>query len=106
MSDGDIADKIAATIREKRVVVYMKGSPMMPQCGFSAKTLETLKAAGLKPADLKTVNVLQDDKIRQGIKDYTGWPTVPQVFIDGEFIGGCDIVTELFAKGELAEKLK
>ena len=96
-------EDIKATIEQHRVVIYMKGSPMMPQCGFSAATIEVFKALGVK---FHTVNVLADPSVREGVKQLTGWPTIPQVFVDGKFIGGCDIVKEMNASGELAELLK
>jgi len=83
------------------VVLYMKGTPEFPQCGFSAKVVQLLKSAGL--SDFLTVNVLENPEIRQGIKDYSDWPTIPQLFVRGEFIGGCDIVTEMAETGELRE---
>lgn len=90
------------TVNSHKVVLFMKGSKMFPQCGFSAAVVEVLKAHGV---DFLDVNVLRDPNIRDGIKEYSEWPTIPQLYIDGEFIGGCDIVREMDAAGELSEKL-
>lgn len=97
-----IFDQIQKTIDENQIVLFMKGTADFPQCGFSGKVIQILKACH---ADFKDVNVLDDPALRQGIKDFTKWPTIPQVYIRGEFIGGCDIVTELFEKGELQKML-
>ena len=94
----DIQQKIKNLVENNKVVLFMKGTPEMPQCGFSARTIQCLKAVG---APIEAVDVLADAEIRQGIKDFTNWPTIPQVFIKGEFIGGCDIVGEMFQTGEL-----
>jgi monothiol glutaredoxin len=96
----ELRAKIDAMVAAKRVVVFMKGSSMMPMCGFSASALATLRAAGAK--DLATHDVLKDPALREGIKEYSGWPTIPQVFVDGKLVGGCDIVKELHERGELA----
>jgi len=96
--------RIEDKINSAPVVIFMKGSPMLPQCGFSAQTVEVLRRSGVE--DLVYEDVLADPDIRQGIKEHTGWPTIPQVFIKGEFVGGCDIVTEMYQKGELPEKIK
>lgn len=98
-----IEDKIKQQITDHSVVLYMKGTPQMPQCGFSAKVVQLLKAAGQD--EFFTINVLDDPEIRQGIKDFSQWPTIPQLYVRGEFIGGCDIVTEMFDTGELQELL-
>jgi monothiol glutaredoxin len=90
------------TIKSNKVVLFMKGNKSFPQCGFSSAVSETLKAHGVAFLD---VNVLRDPAIREGIKEYSEWPTIPQLYIDGEFIGGCDIVREMDASGELADKL-
>ena len=89
-------------VKSERVVLFMKGSRSFPQCGFSATVVQILNS--LVP-EYKTVNVLADPTIRQGVKDYSSWPTVPQLYVDGEFVGGCDIVREMFASGELQKKL-
>jgi len=96
--------QIKDTVSKNKVVIFMKGTPEAPQCGFSAQAINMLKEAGAK--SVVGVDVLADPSIRQGVKDFTQWPTLPQIFINGEFIGGCDIVTEMFERGELQEKLK
>lgn len=93
-----VADRIKALTEEKDVVLFMKGTPTFPQCGFSSTVVQILDYIG---ADYGAVNVLDDPEIRQGIKDYNNWPTIPQIFVKGEFIGGCDIVKEMFETGEL-----
>ena len=92
-------DTIRQQVTENPVVLYMKGSAQFPQCGFSAKAVQILKACDA--AKIVTVDVLQDADIRQGIKEYASWPTIPQIYIKGEFIGGADIMTEMFQSGEL-----
>lgn len=98
---------VQETIREQvtghKVVLYMKGTPQFPQCGFSANAVQILKTSGV--ADLYTVNVLADPEIRQGIKDYANWPTIPQLYINGEFVGGSDIMNEMFKSGELQKMI-
>jgi monothiol glutaredoxin len=91
-------DRIKADIASNDVVLYMKGTPAMPQCGFSATVVHILDHVGVK---YKGVNVLADPEIRQGIKDFSNWPTIPQLYVKGEFVGGCDIVKEMFESGEL-----
>ncbi|MBC7146980.1 MAG: Grx4 family monothiol glutaredoxin [Thioclava marina] len=91
-------DQIAQQIAENDVVLYMKGTRDMPQCGFSSRVAGVLNFMGV---DYKDVNVLADQEIRQGIKDYSDWPTIPQLYVKGEFVGGCDIVTEMTLSGEL-----
>lgn len=91
-------EQIKKTIDENKVVLFMKGTKDFPQCGFSGKVVQILRSCNV---DFKDVNVLADPDLRQGIKDFTNWPTIPQLYIHGEFIGGCDIVTELFESGEL-----
>ena len=93
-----VADRIKSLTEEKDVVLFMKGTPTFPQCGFSSTVVQILDYIG---ADYGAVNVLEDPEIRQGIKDYNNWPTIPQIFVKGEFIGGCDIVKEMFETGEL-----
>ena len=95
-----VQDQIAKTVSENDVVLYMKGTPTFPQCGFSSTVVQVLDYLG---ADYESVNVLEDPEIRQGIKTYNNWPTIPQVFVKGEFIGGCDIVREMFESGELRQ---
>jgi monothiol glutaredoxin len=99
----DIQQKIQETILSNDVVLYMKGTKDFPQCGFSATVVQILKNIG---ADFLDVDVLRDAEIRQGIKDFSDWPTVPQLYVKGEFLGGCDIVKEMFQSGELQEILK
>ncbi|PRP88112.1 monothiol glutaredoxin-5, mitochondrial precursor [Planoprotostelium fungivorum] len=101
---GNVKDLIAETIASKPVVVFMKGTPSAPQCGFSATVVRILQMQGLK--DFKGVNVLEDDTIRNGIKEYTNWPTIPQVFVNKEFIGGCDIMRSMHESGELKTLLQ
>jgi len=95
----DIQEKIRQQIDADPVVLYMKGTPDFPQCGFSSKAVKLLKKAGV--TDFLAVNVLEDTEIRQAIKEFSRWPTIPQVYIDGEFIGGSDILEALFESGEL-----
>ena len=94
----DTNTRIAQIVGDNDVVLFMKGTPDFPQCGFSGQVVQILNYLGI---DYKGVNVLADDDLRQGIKDYTNWPTVPQLYVKGEFIGGCDIVREMFQQGEL-----
>lgn len=100
--DEAVKSKLEDTIKKNRVVLFMKGNKHFPQCGFSAQVVGILKELG---APFETVNVLQDPAVRDGIKEYSSWPTIPQLYVDGEFIGGCDIVKELYAAGELQKKL-
>lgn len=93
-----IKDKIQQQISDASIVLYMKGSPQMPQCGFSAKVTQLLNTCGAKFA---SYDVLADPELRQGLKEFSNWPTFPQLYINGELIGGCDIVTELHQQGEL-----
>ena len=102
----DIIEEIKTTIAENPVVLFMKGSPDFPQCGFSAQTIQALKYAGLDETNLSAFDVLSNEEVRKAIKSYTNWPTIPQVFVRGQFIGGCDVVTEMAQKGELQELLK
>ncbi|MDK9723251.1 MAG: Grx4 family monothiol glutaredoxin [Sterolibacteriaceae bacterium MAG5] len=99
----DVQQQIKETVTNNPVVLYMKGTAQFPQCGFSSRAVQILKACGVK--DFVTVNVLADEGIRQGIKDYANWPTIPQLYIRGEFIGGSDIMTEMYQAGELQQKL-
>lgn len=93
-------DKIKETVTSNDVVLYMKGTKTMPQCGFSSRVAGVLNFMGVDYAD---VNVLADEEIRQGIKEYSDWPTIPQLYVKGEFVGGCDIITEMTLSGELDE---
>ncbi len=99
---SDIQNKINELIKNNKVVIFMKGTPEAPMCGFSAQSVQALRAVG---APIVGVDVLSDPAIRQGIKDFTNWPTIPQIFINGEFVGGCDIVTEMFQRGDLKKML-
>ena len=99
----EIKSKIKTMIDENSVVLFMKGTPDSPQCGFSMAVSNVLKHLNAK---FKGVNVLEDENLRQGIKDFSDWPTIPQLYIKGEFIGGCDIVKEMFEKGELKKLLE
>ena len=96
-------ETIKADIENNDVVLFMKGTSTMPQCGFSSRVAGVLNYMGIA---YKDVNVLADDEIRQGIKDFSDWPTVPQLYVKGEFVGGCDIITEMVLKGELDELLQ
>ncbi len=100
---SDAQQKIQKTISDNEVVLFMKGTKDFPQCGFSATIVQILKNLG---TDFLDVDVLRDSEIRQGIKDFSDWPTIPQLYIKGEFLGGCDIVKEMFQSGELQEILK
>lgn len=100
----DIKAKINEQLTSKDVVLYMKGDPKFPLCGFSAKAIKILQNCGV--TDYLTINVLADPEIRQGIKEFSNWPTVPQLYIRGEFIGGSDIMAEMYESGELQQKLK
>jgi monothiol glutaredoxin len=99
----DIKSTIDTLVKANDVVLFMKGTAEMPQCGFSGRSTQILKHLGV---DFKDVNVLADDALRQGIKDYTNWPTIPQLYVKGEFVGGADIIMEMFQSGELAGLLK
>jgi monothiol glutaredoxin len=98
-----VQEKIHQQVTSNRVVLYMKGTPQFPQCGFSAKAVQILRACGIK--DFATVNVLEDAEIRQGIKEYANWPTIPQLYINGQFVGGSDIMGEMYQSGELQKLL-
>ena len=98
MSQTAAHDQIAKDISENDVMLYMKGTPVFPQCGFSALVVQVLSELGVK---FKAVDVLKDPDIRQGIKEFSNWPTIPQLYVKGEFVGGCDIIKEMFEQGEL-----
>ncbi|MCC6916128.1 Grx4 family monothiol glutaredoxin [Nitrosomonas sp.] len=100
----DIVESIEKQVSSHPVVLYMKGTPDQPQCGFSANAVRILNACGVE--DFFAVNVLADSEIRQGIKDYSNWPTIPQLYVNGEFIGGSDIMSEMFQSGELKKLLE
>ena len=98
MSDNPVFDRIQSEINDFDVVLFMKGTPMFPQCGFSAAVAGALSQVEVK---FKGINVLEDQEIREGVKAFANWPTIPQLYVKGEFIGGCDIVREMFESGEL-----
>ena len=100
----DIQDVIREQVTNNAVVLYMKGSPQFPQCGFSSTAVQILKACGVR--EVLAVNVLADNDIRQGIKDFSNWPTIPQLYVKGEFVGGSDIMREMYESGELQQMLK
>jgi monothiol glutaredoxin len=96
-------ERIGDLIKQNKIMVFMKGNKMMPQCGFSNQVVQILNILGVP---YETMDVLADPDIRQGIKEYSNWPTIPQVYIDGEFVGGCDVMTELYQKGELQQMVE
>ena len=101
---SDVQQRIDDLVKNNRVVLFMKGTAQFPMCGFSGRAIQVLKACGV--SELKTVNVLEDDDIRQGIKDYANWPTIPQLYVNGEFVGGSDIMMEMYQAGELQRSLE
>ena len=103
MSDNPVFQQITKDISENDIVLYMKGTPVFPQCGFSAAVVQVLGKLGVQ---FKGINILEDAEMRQGIKDFANWPTIPQLYVKGEFIGGCDIVREMFENGELTTLFK
>jgi monothiol glutaredoxin len=100
---ADVQDRIRDTIEKNKILIFMKGNRHFPACGFSAATIEVFNQLG---APYETVDVLEDPEVREGVKQFTRWPTIPQVFINGEFVGGCDIVREMYAAGELQPLVK
>lgn len=100
---SDVQERIDSIVKGGRVVLFMKGTAQFPQCGFSGRAIQVLKACGV--TEIKTVNVLEDQDIRQGIKDYANWPTIPQLYVAGEFVGGSDIMMEMYQSGELQQAL-
>jgi len=102
MASNIVFDRIKQDVTSNPVVLYMKGTPVFPQCGFSAAVVQILTELGVK---FKGIDVLTDPEIRQGIKEFSSWPTIPQLYVKGEFVGGCDIIREMFATGELKELL-
>jgi monothiol glutaredoxin len=100
--DETVQDRIKSTVEGNRVVLFMKGNKNFPQCGFSAQVVQILKECG---AEFRDVNVLADADVRQGIKEFSSWPTIPQLYVNGKFVGGCDIVADLHQSGELAKLL-
>ena len=101
-TDATVTDRIKQDIADNSVVLFMKGTPVFPQCGFSARVVQILTQMGVK---FKGIDVLADPAIRQGIKEFSNWPTVPQLYVKGEFVGGCDIVSEMYENGELKQVL-
>jgi len=103
MASNIVFDRIKQDVTSNPVVLYMKGTPVFPQCGFSAAVVQILTHLGVK---FKGIDVLADPALRQGVKDFSSWPTIPQLYVKGEFIGGCDIVREMFESGELKDLLQ
>ena len=103
MLDTTTRDRIQSEVDDSDVLLFMKGTPVFPQCGFSAVVVQVLSHLGVK---FKGVNVLEDPELRDGIKDFSDWPTIPQLYVKGEFVGGCDIVREMFETGELSQYLE
>ncbi len=101
---SDVQQRIDELVKGNRVMLFMKGNAQFPMCGFSGRAIQVLKAAGA--TEIKTFNVLEDEEVRQGIKDYAQWPTIPQLYVNGEFIGGSDIMMEMYESGELAQILQ
>ena len=101
--DSPIFDRIRQDLKDNEVVLYMKGSPVFPQCGFSAAVVQVLSHLNVK---FHGIDVLQDPGLRQGVKEFSSWPTIPQLYVKGELVGGCDIVREMYETGELAELLQ
>ncbi len=102
---SDTKQRIGQLVKDNEVVLFMKGNANFPQCGFSGRAIQILKACGVDPKSVKTVNVLEDAEIRAGIKDFSNWPTIPQLYVKGEFIGGSDIMMEMYENGELQQVL-
>jgi monothiol glutaredoxin len=100
---SDVQVKIDGLVKSNRVMLFMKGTAQFPQCGFSGRAIQVIKACGVN--DLATFNVLEDEDVRQGIKDYAQWPTIPQLYVNGEFVGGSDIMMEMYESGELQQLL-
>jgi monothiol glutaredoxin len=102
---NEIQQRIDSLVKSNEILLFMKGSASFPQCGFSGRAIQILKACGVDAKAITTVNVLEDDAIRQGIKEYSNWPTIPQLYVKGEFVGGSDIMMEMYESGELAQAL-
>ena len=100
---SDAQQRIDELVKSNDILLFMKGNASFPMCGFSGRAIQILKACGVDPKSIKTVNVLEDDGIRQGIKEYSQWPTIPQLYVNGEFIGGSDIMMEMYESGELQQ---
>ncbi|KAI5958086.1 GRX5 [Candida theae] len=101
----EIRDAISGAIKATPVVLFMKGTPEFPQCGFSRATIQTLGQQGVDPSKFAAYNVLEDPELRDGIKEFSSWPTIPQLYVNGEFVGGCDIIMSMAQSGELADFL-
>jgi monothiol glutaredoxin len=101
---SDVKSWIKDTVTANQVVLFMKGTAQFPQCGFSSRAVQLLKASGAE--NIVTVNVLEDEEVRQGIKEFSNWPTIPQLYVKGEFVGGSDIMTEMYESGELQTLIK
>jgi len=102
---SQVQQRIADLVQTNDVVLFMKGTASFPMCGFSGRALQVLKASGVDTKTIKTVNVLEDQEIREGIKTFSNWPTIPQLYVKGEFIGGSDIMMEMYESGELQQVL-
>ena len=102
---SDVQQRIDQLVKTNDILLFMKGNASFPMCGFSGRAVQILKACGVDPKNIATVNVLDDQEIRQGIKDYSHWPTIPQLYVKGEFIGGSDIMMEMYESGELQKVL-
>jgi len=102
---SDAQQRIDDLVKQNEILLFMKGSASFPMCGFSGRAVQVLKACGVDPKAIKTVNVLEDQEIRQGIKEYSNWPTIPQLYVKGEFIGGSDIMMEMYESGELQKAI-
>ena len=102
---SDVQTQIDQLVKSNDIVLFMKGSASFPQCGFSGRAIQILKACGVDTKSVKTVNVLEDDGIRAGIKEYSNWPTIPQLYVKGEFIGGSDIMMEMYESGDLQKAI-
>jgi monothiol glutaredoxin len=102
---SDPQQRIADLVQNNDILLFMKGNASFPMCGFSGRAVQILKACGVDLQQLKTVNVLEDDEIRQGIKEFSNWPTIPQLYVRGEFVGGSDIMMEMYQSGELQQVL-
>ena len=103
--DNATRERIDQLVKTNDILLFMKGSASFPMCGFSGRAVQILKACGVDAKNIGTVNVLEDDAIRQGIKDYSNWPTIPQLYVKGEFIGGSNIIMEMYESGELQQLL-
>lgn len=101
--DQNTQQRIDDLVKQNDVVLFMKGNASFPMCGFSGRAIQILKACGVEPRALTTVNVLEDEAVRQGIMEYSNWPTIPQLYVKGEFIGGSDIMMEMYESGELQQ---